>query len=580
MAFIGHRRFLGRNHPYRKQKAAFNNFPEHSPHPVPLTGEEVLCRVEEEVLNWLFGKKYPQPPYKGAEDETRPCWKKKSIFFKLDYWKFLPVRHCLDVMHIGKDVCDSLIGTLLNIPGKTKDGAKTRLDLVELGIRLELQPNFEGPKKQCLPLVPEDYSSNISNLVSMDDLRLSGLKSHDSHALMQQLLPIAIRGVLEKPVRIAVIRLCLFFNEICCKTIDVSRLPKIQSDLVETLCELEKYFPPSFFDIMVHLTVHLVREVELCGPVFFRWMYPFERYMKVCKGYVRNRNRPEGCIAECYTAEEAVEFIAKTFFNDNTVGIPAAPNREDKPTSGATVVSVYGKLFDQAYLCLLQNTDEIRSYFSLKNEFPRFENNKKWLTDKQNKTFADWLKEMVAGQLSEPGCDIPEIVRWLGNKPSNEVPKFSGYKIRGVQDKRLVTDDMSFYGVMNEIWELEYENFRFPIFKCDWVENGRGVQVDDFGFTLVNLNRKGHLNNTSILGRCVEQIFYVEDPVDPLWSVVIRIPTRDYHDFETDDEIGNILINHHPAAAAMSSIEFSGHLADEEEMGYLRVGKEDIVVDG
>jgi hypothetical protein len=210
-------------------------------------------------------------------------------------------------MHIEKNVCDSLIGTLLNIAGKTKDGVKTHLDLVEMGIRLGLKPNFEGSKKERLPLaswnltvdekkcvcgsfhgmkVPECYSSNISNLVSMDDLRLSGLKSHDCHALMQQLLPIAIRGVLDKPVRISVIRLCLFFNEICSKTIDVVRLPKIQSDLVETLCLLEKFFPPSFFDIMIHLTVHLVREVELCGPVCFRWMYPFERYMKVCKGYV------------------------------------------------------------------------------------------------------------------------------------------------------------------------------------------------------------------------------------------------------------------------------------------------------
>ena len=48
-----------------------------------------------------------------------------------------------------------------------------------------------------------------------------------------------------------------------------------------TLGLLEKYFPPSIFDIMLHLTVHLVREVRLCGPVYMRWMYPFERYMKV-----------------------------------------------------------------------------------------------------------------------------------------------------------------------------------------------------------------------------------------------------------------------------------------------------------
>ncbi|XP_024178950.2 uncharacterized protein LOC112184960 [Rosa chinensis] len=348
MAYIGHRRFLGRNHPYRRQKAAFNNLPEHSPPPVPLSGEEVLHRVEQEVPKYRFGKKNQPPPYK------------------------------------EKNVCDSLIGTLLNIPGKTKDGVKTRLDLVEMGIRLGLRHDLEGPKKERLLLaswnlktnekrcmcgsffgmkVPEDYSSNISNLVSMDDLRLSGLKSHDCHALMQQLLPVAIRGVLEKPVRIALIRLCLFFNEICSKTIDVSRLPNIQSELVETLCELEKYFPPSFFDIMVHLTVHLVREVELCGPVCFRWMYPFERYMKICKGYVRNRNRPEGCIAECYIAEEAVEFLAELFIDDKTVGIPSDPHIEDKPTSGATVISVYGKLFDQAHLCALQNTDEFRSYF-------------------------------------------------------------------------------------------------------------------------------------------------------------------------------------------------------------------------
>ena len=63
---------------------------------------------------------------------------KKSIFFDLPYWKDLYVRHNLDVMHIEKNVCESLIGTLLNIPGKTKDGEKTRLDMAEMGIRESL----------------------------------------------------------------------------------------------------------------------------------------------------------------------------------------------------------------------------------------------------------------------------------------------------------------------------------------------------------------------------------------------------------------------------------------------------------
>jgi len=41
--------------------------------------------------------------------------------------------------------------------------------------------------------VPLGYSSNIKSLVSMEDLKLVGLKSHDCHVLMQQLLPVTIR---------------------------------------------------------------------------------------------------------------------------------------------------------------------------------------------------------------------------------------------------------------------------------------------------------------------------------------------------------------------------------------------------
>ena len=50
------------------------------------------------------------------------------------------VRYYLDVMHIEKNVCDSIIGTLLNIPSKTKNEVKGKLDLVEMGIREQLAP--------------------------------------------------------------------------------------------------------------------------------------------------------------------------------------------------------------------------------------------------------------------------------------------------------------------------------------------------------------------------------------------------------------------------------------------------------
>jgi hypothetical protein len=42
--------------------------------------------------------------------------------------------------------------------------------------------------------VSDGYASNISRCVRMKDCTILGLKSHDCHVLMQQLLPIALRG--------------------------------------------------------------------------------------------------------------------------------------------------------------------------------------------------------------------------------------------------------------------------------------------------------------------------------------------------------------------------------------------------
>ena len=77
-------------------------------------------------------------------------WKKKSIFFDLPYWLRLEVKHCIDVMHVEKNVCDSLIGTLLNINGKKKDGLNARLDLIEMNLRGELA-SIEMGKRTYFP---------------------------------------------------------------------------------------------------------------------------------------------------------------------------------------------------------------------------------------------------------------------------------------------------------------------------------------------------------------------------------------------------------------------------------------------
>ena len=93
------------------------------------------------------------------ESEKYSCddnpWNKKSIFFDLPYWSDNLIRHNLDVMHIEKNICDIILGTLLNIFGKTKDHLNARLDLQELGIRKNLHPTtfIDGKHIQIRPTI-------------------------------------------------------------------------------------------------------------------------------------------------------------------------------------------------------------------------------------------------------------------------------------------------------------------------------------------------------------------------------------------------------------------------------------------
>jgi ssDNA-binding Zn-finger/Zn-ribbon topoisomerase 1 len=294
------RRWLEIDHPWRDKKRQFDNKIERRGPPEIQTGRQIWNRVKNMPPIWgkepSTGKRRKQTEEEQTEEDT--YWKKRSIFFELEYWSHLLIRHNLDVMHTEKNVLESILNTLLSVKDKSKDGLQSRLDLVDLNIRKDLHPtqtatgrtklprpcfglSREEKKRLCQTLhdlkVPDGFSSNISRCVSMKDLKLYGLKSHDCHVLMQHLLPVAIRNILPKEVRYAIIRLCCFFKALCSKVFDPDELGSLQREVVQTLCLLERFFMPSFFDPMVHITLHLVREVQLCGPVHFRWMYPFER---------------------------------------------------------------------------------------------------------------------------------------------------------------------------------------------------------------------------------------------------------------------------------------------------------------
>nr|GEX09040.1 hypothetical protein [Tanacetum cinerariifolium] len=372
-----------------------------------------------------------------CEDDTSSRWLdncKKTVF--MGHRRSLPSNHPYRGMSLEFDGRMDLLGLLLNIPGKTKDGINARKDMVSWGIRLELAPVENDKKCTYLPpacytmskaektqfckclhdiKVPSSYSANIRSLVSMKDL------------------------------------------------IGPEVLDSWQRDIIVTLCELEMYFPPSFFDVMVHLASHIVSEIKACGPIHLHYMFHFERYMGIVKGYVRNQSRPEGSIVEGYASEEVIDFYTN---------------------------------------------------------------------------YLEGVKDKVAANMGHPNAD--RIVERLGEGPRLLVKTYQGYEINGytfytkMKDEKSMMQNSgvtmiastwitkkSYYGVIQEIWELDYYTFKIPLFMCKWVNNSSGVKVDDYGFTLIDLGTDGYTSEPFILTKQTTQLLFVQDPSNPKWHIVM-----------------------------------------------------------
>ncbi|KAI5316413.1 hypothetical protein L3X38_036120 [Prunus dulcis] len=280
--YLGHRRWLPWDHEWREKDKEFDGNTERRLRPREWSGDEIL-----EQLNRL---------------DFAPFGKTKNVF-------------------------DTLVGTILDIEGKTKDMIKARLDLERMGIRRGLWMNRDSDKarrdlaffsmkpndkKEFLKFVSsvksDGYASNIARCVNVDGGKFTGLKSHDCHVFMQRLLPVGIRHLLPEDVVKPIMLLSRFFSQLTAKTLRRTDMFKLRHDIVQVLCKFEMIFPPAFFTSMMHVMVHLPEEALLAGPVNYRWMYPIERLLGELKKSVRNRAKPEGSIIEAWVQYESLTF--------------------------------------------------------------------------------------------------------------------------------------------------------------------------------------------------------------------------------------------------------------------------------
>ncbi|XP_065874236.1 uncharacterized protein [Euphorbia lathyris] len=587
--FDNHRKFLPMNHTYRNNKVKFRrNYVERRCPPPIKSGQQIFCEIQELGLLRVTD---PDSENVNKQISNRNCgWKKRSIFWDLPYWKTNLIRHNLDVMHIEKNVFENVFNTVMNIDSKTKDNGKAREDIGLFCNRPELLKNpvtgiypkscyslSQNQKKLVCDWVkllrfPDGYVSNLGRCVDDKKAKLFGMKSHDCHVFMQRLLPIALRENLPKKVWEAITELSCFFKNLTANVIKVNDMAHLQDEIPIILCKLEMIFPPGFFDSMEHLPIHLPYEAKVAGPVQYRWMYPFERYLGRLKKSVKNKAQVEGSICNAYLVEESSNFCSYYFEPQVYTRHRKVPRNDDGGDDGVVdksnlmIFSYNGrhagpdktrwldeKEHDAIHSYVLLNSAEVRPYVELyKDHLQRLHPgaNNATIESDIDKNFANWFSEFCQNNVVENKC-----VANLAFKPSRMATSFNIYFVNGYRfhtttysGNRTTSnngvcvfgDGIEYYGVIDEIIQVSYLSLsvqKTGLFKCKWYDPtpNVGFRVHD-RYNIVEVNTKRYFKKYEpfILSLQATQVYFApypslkRDKAD--WVVVCSVKAKGVFD--------------------------------------------------
>ncbi|XP_052623718.1 uncharacterized protein LOC111889087 [Lactuca sativa] len=484
-----------------------------------------------------YGPNYIKPKGFGITHN----WVKKSIFWELPYWRHLLIRHNLDLMHVEKNFFENMFHISMGTP-KSKDNMKAREDIEMLCDRPILNPirdnnrkprknpgkytlTKEQVKKVCDWLkelkFPDGYASNIGNCVNTKDYSFYGFKIHDYHVFTQRLLPLAIRGFVPTKIYEAVSEISMYFRVLCSKTLHLQDLFDMKRCIVQTMCKLEQIYPPSFFDSMEHLVIHLADEAIVGGPVHYRWMYQYERKLGIIKRRIRNKARVEGSIVNKHLVNELATYCSLYF--DPT--IETRRNREARNfapqshrfSSGGAPFSIFvvpsrrlyeksgkrkplsDKVLHKAHTYILLNCKEVNPYIIEFDEMVIRTNPNESVSDLRDKYFGEWFEDRIMYKTPDGSARHLEVI---ATKPSIHAYFHNGYFVNGYKfhtqqygegratknfgvcvrgETYNAEQESDYYGILQEILEIEYYSSgpsTVVLFNCIWFDNKDGVIVN------------------------------------------------------------------------------------------------------
>ncbi|CAM8954086.1 unnamed protein product [Rhodiola kirilowii] len=622
-----HRRFLSHNHSYRlnlrnlcRDRTDFDS-------PVPFrSGCEVFERVRNLKYIWEQGTNEVLEGYGVWHN-----WTKKSIFWELPYWVDIKLRHNLDVMHIEKNCFENLFNTIMDVKGKTKDdGVKCIKDIglycrrpeLELKtIRNRLVAN-KGKyqltrEQQKLVLVwikalkfPDGFSSNLGNKVDLSTNKLVGYKSHDAHVFIERLMPIAFKGFLPKQTWEAVSELCTFFRDICASSLDTELMEHWQRNIASTLCKLETNSPLPF--LIQWNTSQFIWLILLGGPVHYRWMYPFERFIYRLKqlGQKGNRAEVEASIVNAYIQLETsyleLDYLDAelttnfTTLKRNEVVAEACNDPQisifNYPGAAGSIVKrrvLDSNEFAKETHYIFSNTPEIEEYLALfesrfRQSHPR--RNDRQVYDAILKEFPEWLHSHV-WELGET-ISLPQWVHYLSFVFHSDITCSATYKVNNYkfhieshgEGRNTVnshvyvkgTEGIHYYGVIEEILHMRcrtHPGLRVVLFKCRWYDPQYVKAYPANDIVIVNTHKPYMHYDPYILAQQAVQVYYVTFPGlggqnNQGWVAVCPVkPTN-----AIDMEVANVPFQDDGQVGAempvINEVGSYGNLADDEVYEY------------
>jgi hypothetical protein len=246
--------------------------------------------------------------------------------------------------------------------------------------------------------------------------------------------------------------------------------------------------------------------------------------------YVRNRAHTEGSIAEGYTTEEVVECCADYIKDGKMIGLPI-PLHDDRLRGRMCQKSFVDRDYisvSDAHFNILQQLKIAAPY--IKEHLSELHRDnigrtEAWIMKEHWRVFTTWLMDKEI-----PTEDM--TMKMLASHPSSCVTSWQAYDINGYtyytkeKDKKSVAQNSgicieaidpqvlktTYYGYIQDKWKLDYGlRIWILVFRCQWIKHLNGVNIDNYGLTLVDMKNLGHKDDPWVLSDHVAQVFYVLD---------------------------------------------------------------------